>query len=171
MEFIEKTGTTKGALEKKCDLPNATFKNKMELGADLTSEIVDKISAAVGDELSRNGYEVINVSPFEKPIWIVVNSEEKERMKRQDSPTRNKNGAQHDGQAPEMSFIETSLASLLEGQNEIRAQLQTIHRWDAEIYGGGDDEKEAQARLHIGMLYAESLSAYKKKGIRSVLDR
>jgi len=69
------------------------------------------------------------------------------------------------------NFVEASLVSLLESQNEIRAQLQTIHRWDAEVYGAGDDAKEAEAVAHIGMLYAESLQAYQKKGIRPLVGR
>lgn len=64
------------------------------------------------------------------------------------------------------SFVETSLVSLLEGQNEIRAQIRTIHQWDEQIFAEGDAEKEKQAAEHISKLYAANLLEYQKKGIR-----
>lgn len=67
--------------------------------------------------------------------------------------------------------VEFNLALLLHGQNEIRAQLQTIHQWDAETYGGGDEAKEREAAEHIGMLYASNLLDYQKKGIRPLLGK
>lgn len=172
LAFIEKTGSSKSALEKKCGLPNATLKNKQALNADLTPEIVDKISNCMRGELEANGFYIIDVSPFDKPIWVIVNEDERARIVRRDIVNA-KEEARPIGRAEESDGIsvEASLASLLEGQNEIRAQLQTIHRWDAEVYAAGDDAKEAEAVAHIGMLYAESLQAMKKKGIHPLVDR
>lgn len=72
----------------------------------------------------------------------------------------------------ESGQVEASLASLLAGQNEIRAQIKTIHQWDAQTYAQGDEEKEKQAVEHIGKLYASNLLEYQKKGIgRLVMDK
>jgi len=73
--------------------------------------------------------------------------------------------------ATERKFLEASLTSLLEGQNEIRAQLKTIHQWDAQVYAQGEQEREKEAVEHIGKLYASNLLEYQKRGIRPLVGK
>lgn len=171
LNFIKISNTTKGALERKCHLPNATFQKKIDLDADLTSDIVDKISQSAGNELLEAGFHIVDVSPFDKPIWVILNSDELKKYRQSYNAEDEK--ARRIGRAEEgRDFsIEASLTSLLEGQNEIRAQIQTIHQWDAEVYAAGDDAKGEEAAAHIGMLYAANLREYQRRGIRPLVGR
>jgi hypothetical protein len=170
LEFIRITRSSRGAFEKKCGLPNATLKNKVDLNADLTTEIIDKISICIGPELAAEGFYVVNISPFENQILVVVNSEERKKLAKSSVMIMNEE-AQQERRASDVEDrikeVEINLKKVQENQEWVLSLAAELLNRDVGREAGGNREKEQEILDELAKRIGPDLPEMLKTGIRA----
>lgn len=177
MAFIEKAGIKRGTLEAECGLPNATLANKSKLNADLTSDIIGKISNKYGELLREKGFHVVNIDPFGNEQFAVLNEVEFEKYNGSRSlPHQSNEKARPEGQAKGIEErikeiderterLAASLSKVLKGQEGIPALIGEILRRDIFQEAGGNPDIADEILKEILQRIGPKLSSDVKAGI------
>lgn len=178
LEYIRLHEKSVRGFEKKAELANSTLKENAGRDADLSSENVEKISAAHGEKIRAAGYYIVNVSPFATgKYWVVLNKEEMLRFEKGPAEPKTQNEkARPEGQAKGIEErikeiderterLAASLSKVLKGQEGIPALIGEILRRDIFQEAGGNPDIADEILKEILRRIGPKLSSDVKAGI------
>lgn len=183
LSFIELQNLSVRQFEKECGLGNGTLNENKTRGVDLSSKNVEKISLKFHSQLKQAGYHIINVNPFGREDFVIINKEEMKKLIEERnriahgveiSGTVDYKGlyfevAERERKALEedkayfKDLVKVNLTALVEQQLVIQSEVQAVHQWDAQLTASGDKEKEQDFLNHIQKLTADNLKKLRKK--------